>query len=98
MPDPIMFTEAAFLFSPEFTSRSKRPCPPGKQFETLTEMQGLDLNQLDPAVLREAAERCANCASRKPCRHWLRTGVFAYAGDPRCPNAALLHNWRETTR
>jgi hypothetical protein len=55
MPDPIMFTEAAFLQSPEFTSRSKRSCPPGKQFTIMTEMQGLDLNLLDPVLLREAA-------------------------------------------
>ena len=92
MPDPIMFTEAAFLLSPEFAPRSKRRCPPGKQFETFAEMQGLELNELDPDVLHQAAARCATCASRKACRHWLRTGVFSYAGDPRCPNSGLLHN------
>ena len=87
-----MFTEAAFLLSPELAPRPRRRCPPGRQFETLTQMQGLDLNRLDPALLREAADKCANCACRKACRHWLRTGVFTYAGDPRCPNARLLCN------
>jgi hypothetical protein len=97
MPDPIMFTEAAFLQSPEFTSRRKRSCPPGKQFTIMAEMQGLDLNLLDPVLLREAAEKCANCACRKACRRWLRTGTFEHDGDPRCPNAALLRN-RQTVR
>jgi hypothetical protein len=92
MPDLIMLTEAAFLLSPEFATRNKKDCPAGKQFETLAQMVETDLNRIDPAVLQEATNTCARCASRKACRRWLRTGVFAYDGDPRCPNAALLHN------
>jgi hypothetical protein len=92
MPDLIMSTEAAFLLSPEFITRNKRDCPAGKQFETFTQMQGVDPSRIDPAALQEAIDTCARCASRKACRQWLRTGVFAYDGDPRCPNAALLHN------
>lgn len=92
MPDLIMCTEAAFLLSPEAARRSHRRRPPGRQFETFIEMQGIALDELDPAVRREAAERCASCASRKACRRWLRTGLFAYDGDPRCPNAGLMRH------
>jgi hypothetical protein len=90
MPDLIMSTEAAFLLSPEFATRDKRDCPAGKQFETFSHMLEVDLNRIDPAVLQQATDTCTRCACRKACRRWLRTGVFAYGGDPRCPNAALL--------
>jgi hypothetical protein len=92
MPRPIMFTEAAFLFSPDFATRRRMPCRVGRQFETWAKMQGFDIGQLDPTVLRDAAERCARCACRKACRRWLRTGVFEYAGDSRCPNVTLLRH------
>jgi hypothetical protein len=92
MPEPIMFTEAVFLLSPEFAPHAKRRCPSGKQFERFMQLQGVDREHLDPAALQKAAERCTRCACRKACRHWLRTGAFAYAGDPRCPNAGLLRN------
>jgi len=87
-----MFTEAAFLLHPEFKSRAKGHCRPGKQFETFMAMQGLDPDRLDASALRDAAESCSQCACRKACREWLRTGSFAYPGDPRCPNAGLLHH------
>ena len=92
MPSPIMFTEAAFLFGPGFARRRPMPCPAGRQFETFAKMLGSDVDRLDPAVLRDAAGTCGRCACRKACRNWLRTGVFEYAGDPRCPNAALLRH------
>ena len=92
MPSPIMFTEAAFLVGPSFMTRRPIPCRDGQQFETFAKMHGLDISQLDSTVLRDAAETCARCACRKACRQWLRTGVFEYAGDPRCPNAALLRH------
>jgi hypothetical protein len=92
MPSPIMFTEAAFLFGPGFTARRPMPCRVGQQFETLAKMNGFDTGQLDPAVLRGAARACAGCGCRKACRRWLRTGVFEYAGDSRCPNVALLRH------
>jgi hypothetical protein len=85
-----MSTEAASLFGPGFAApRAKRYCA-DVPFETLAEMVGVDTRQLDPAVLSEAMGKCARCATRKACRRWLRTGIFQYAGDPRCPNAALL--------
>jgi Family of unknown function (DUF6455) len=92
MPSPIMFTEAAFLFGPGFATRRPTSCRVGRQFETLAKMLGFDIGQLDPAVLRDAAGTCARCTCRKACRRWLRTGVFEYAGDSRCPNAALLRH------
>ncbi|HVC57338.1 MAG TPA: DUF6455 family protein [Stellaceae bacterium] len=92
MPSPIMFTEAAFLFGPAVAAPRPMPCRSGQQFQTLARMEGTDLSRLDPAAVREAVEICARCACRKPCRRWLRTGVFAYAGDSRCPNAALLRH------
>jgi hypothetical protein len=92
MPDLIMLTEAASLLGPEFATRNKRACPAGKQFETFRHMLEVGLNRIDPAVVQEATNTCARCACRKACRQWLRTGTFAYDGDPRCPNAALLHN------
>jgi hypothetical protein len=92
MPDPFMFTEAAFLLDSSFAMPRPRPCRADRIFQTLAEMEGVDLGQLDPAVVRAAAERCKRCACRKACRRWLRTGVFHYAGDPRCPNIALLHH------
>jgi len=92
MPDLIMLTEVAFMTHPDHTVRNKRPCPVGKQFEILREMQGLGPDRCEPAAQKLAAESCIHCACRKACRQWLRTGVFNYEGDPRCPNAALLHN------
>ena len=92
MPDPFMFTEAALLLDDGFAMPRPRPCPADRIFQTLAEMEGVDLGQLDPGVLREAVERCNRCACRKACRRWLRTGVFRYAGDPRCPNMALLRH------
>ena len=90
MPSPIMSTEAASLFGPGLAApRARRYCA-GVPFETLAEMAGGDIHQLDPTVLREAVGKCAHCATRKACRRWLRTGIFQYTGDPRCPNAALL--------
>jgi len=92
MPSPIMFTEAAFLFGPGYAApRARRRCA-DLPFETLAAMEGVDIRQLDPAVLREATEKCGRCACRKACRRWLRTGAFQHAGDPRCPNADLLRH------
>lgn len=90
MPSPIMFTEAAFLFGPGLAVRRSMPCPAGRQFETLAKMHGIDSGKLDPTTRRDAAQKCTRCAARKACRRWLRTGDFDYAGDPRCPNIALL--------
>jgi hypothetical protein len=87
----IMLTESVLLARPYVSPRNKRPCPAGKQFETYTQMQAVELNQLEPTAMKRAVETCTDCACRKACRQWLRTGVFNYAGDPRCPNAALLH-------
>jgi len=87
-----MFTEAAFLADPGSgfaAPRARHHCA-DVPFETLAELAGVDIRQLDPAVLREAAAKCARCGCRKACRRWLRTGAFNYVGDPRCPNAALL--------
>lgn len=92
MPSPIMFTEAALLSERGSARRRPMPCPAGRQFETLAKMLGSDTGRLDPAVLRDAAAICGRCACRKACRRWLRTGVFEYAGDSRCPNAALLRH------
>jgi hypothetical protein len=92
MPSPIMLTEAAFLSGPGFAAPRARGCRTDHEFETMAGMAGVDVRQLDPAVLREAVGKCARCACRKACRRWLRTGAFHYAGDPRCPNAALLHH------
>ena len=92
MPSPIMSTEAACLFGPGFAEPPARGYCAGVPFETLAAMAGVDIRQLDPAVLREAMGKCARCASRRACRRWLRTGTFQYAGDPRCPNAALLRH------
>jgi hypothetical protein len=92
MPSPIMFTEAAFLFGANFEARRPMPCRDGRQLETWAKMQGSEIGRLDPAVLRDALGTCARCACRKACRRWLRTGVFKYAGDSRCPNAALLRH------
>lgn len=68
------------------------PADAGGQFETLAEAARIDLHRLDPAVLREAMWVCARCASRTPCRRWLRTGVWRDGSDMRCPNAALLRH------
>jgi hypothetical protein len=85
-----MFTEAAFVLGPSFAVQRARRCRVGREFETLAKMHGVDIDQLDPVLMREAIGRCAQCSCRKACRRWLRTGVFQYRGDPRCPNAALL--------
>jgi uncharacterized protein YjiS (DUF1127 family) len=69
----------------------KAPLDAGRQFETLAAAVQADLRRLRPEVLREAMWVCARCASRVPCKRWLRTGTWNYSGDPRCPNAALLH-------
>jgi uncharacterized protein YjiS (DUF1127 family) len=69
----------------------KAPANAGRQFETLAAAEQVDLRQLRPEVLREAMWTCARCECRAPCERWLRTGVWKYSGDPRCPNAALLH-------
>jgi len=87
-----MFTEAGFLFGPDSAVRRPILCRAGRQFETLAKMYGFDIGQLDPTALRDAAGTCAGCACRKACRRWLRTGVFKYAGDSRCPNARLLRH------
>ncbi len=91
MPSPIKLTEAAFLFGPDFAVRRPMPCRVDRQFETLAIRCGSDMGRLESAVLRDAAGICARCGCRKACRRWLRTGVFKYAGDPRCPNAPLQH-------
>lgn len=90
MPDLLMFTEAAFLTGPRFATPHPRHVSSNRVFETLAEMEGVDIDRLDPAVLRNAKVACAHCAAHEACRRWLRTGIFKYAGDPRCPNAALL--------
>ena len=92
MPDLLMCTEASALFVLTVESRSAVHCTRGKQFETFAEMQGIDIDRLDPDMLHEAAQKCTVCACRKACRRWLRTGVFEYAGDSRCPNITLLRN------
>src|SRR6266702_156943 len=94
MPSPIMFTEAVFLFGPGFAMQRPMPCRRGREFATWAKMHGFDIGQLDPALLRAAVETCAHCSCRKARRRWLRTGVFEHAGDPRCPNAALLRHGR----
>ncbi len=92
MPDLLMTTEAASLFGPGFATPRARRCRADRVFQVWAEMQGVDVNQLGPAVLYVAVERCRRYACRKACRRWVRTGVFQYAGDPRCPNAVLLHH------
>lgn len=92
MPSPIMLTEAAFLLMPAFPARRARPCRADRLFETLAELEAVDIAQLDAAMLRQARGTCDGCACRRACRRWLRTGVFENSGDPRCPNAALLHH------
>ena len=68
------------------------PADAGAQFETFAEMAQVDLHSLDPAVLREAHWVCTRCESRRPCKRWLRTGVWRDSADMRCPNAALFHH------
>jgi uncharacterized protein YjiS (DUF1127 family) len=70
----------------------KAPADAGRQFETLAAAEQVDLRQLRPEVLREAMWTCARCECRAPCERWLRTGIWNYSGDPRCPNAALLRH------
>lgn len=90
MPDPVMFDEGAFLYSSGFAAPRPRRCRTSRIFETLATMEGVDISRLDPVSVHKAKLTCAHCACREACRRWLRTGVFQYAGDPRCPNAALL--------
>jgi len=92
MPDPIMFTEAALLYGPPFATRRERRPGSTSEFEIFAKMRGLPVGQLDPTTLRQAAEGCSQCACRRACRRWLRTGTFNYSGDSRCPNAGLLAN------
>ncbi len=66
------------------------PSDAGRQFEALAEAEGIDLQELDPEVLREAIAVCVRCQYRAPCKRWLRTGIWTYGKEPRCPNAALL--------
>ncbi len=68
------------------------PADAGRQFDHLAEMEGVDVHQLAPEVLREATWKCLRCPLRRPCKHWLRAGVWDGDGDTRCPNAALLHH------
>ena len=90
MPDPIMFTEVAFFYGPPFRTSRERRTRPTSEFETFAKMTGFSVAQTDPATLRQAVEECTQCACRRACRRWLRTGTFNYSGDSRCPNAALL--------
>ncbi len=66
------------------------PADAGTQFEDFARLAGVDLHELDPAVLREAMWKCTRCECRAPCKLWLRTGVWKHAGDQRCPNAPLF--------
>jgi len=68
------------------------PADAGRQFETFAETARIDLHHLSPAVLRDARWVCTLCECREPCKRWLRAGVWQYAGDPRCPNAALFRH------
>jgi uncharacterized protein YjiS (DUF1127 family) len=68
------------------------PANAGRQFEMMAELEGVDLTRLRAGVVREAIKTCSHCASRGPCERWLRTGVWKYSGDPRCPNAALFRH------
>ena len=92
MPSPIMFTEAAFLYGPPLMTPREKKYRPSGEFETFARMRGVDLGRIDPVTLNQARERCGQCACQTACRRWLRTGVFSYSGDSRCPNAALLTN------
>jgi uncharacterized protein YjiS (DUF1127 family) len=67
------------------------PADAGSQFEKMAAIEGVDLEALPAHTVREAIWKCTRCASRKQCKRWLRTGVWQYDGDPRCPNAGLLH-------
>jgi hypothetical protein len=71
--------------------KRRAPADAGGQFEIMAAAAQADLRRRRPEVLREAMWVCARCASRVPCKRWLRTGTWNYSGDPRCPNAALLH-------
>jgi hypothetical protein len=90
MPDPIMLTEIAFLFRAAPTPRRARQSRSRNPFKTWAELEKINTRKIGPAKLCEAAGACAGCPCCKQCRRWLRTGVFRYAGDPRCPNAVLL--------
>lgn len=64
----------------------------GPQFEAMATAEDVDPNGLDPAALCKAIWVCGRCECREPCKRWLREGIWKYDGDPRCPNAALLHH------
>jgi uncharacterized protein YjiS (DUF1127 family) len=66
------------------------PADAGRQFGVLADMTGVDLGRLPAAAVHEAIWKCARCPARTPCKRWLRGAGWNYAGDPRCPNAALL--------
>lgn len=68
------------------------PADAGREFGIFAQMQGVDVKRLPPDVVREAVHACAHCASRVPCKRWLRTGTWKYDGDSRCPNAALFYH------
>ena len=85
-----MFSEAGFRTGLCFAAPRARRCRSDRPFETLAAMAGVNIHRIDPDVLRNAVRKCAGCACRQACRRWLRTGVFPYSGDPRCPNADLL--------
>lgn len=93
MPSPFMFSEAALMFCRDVAARRRMQCRSGEEFVAMANMHGVDPAQLNPSVLLAAQQRCAQCARRKACRRWLRTGEFQYSGDPRCPNLPLLQNW-----
>jgi uncharacterized protein YjiS (DUF1127 family) len=74
----------------ELDELAAAPADAGRQFEKMAAIEGLDLDTLPAHAVREAMWKCTRCASRKECKRWLRTGVWQYDGDPRCPNAALF--------
>jgi hypothetical protein len=65
----------------------KGPADAGRQFEALAAATQVDVHRLSPEVLRQATWACMRCACRAPCKRWLRSGVWEYGGDSRCPNA-----------
>ena len=67
------------------------PLDAGQQFETLAEMEKVELSAIPPDELREAHWNCVRCDCREPCKRWLATGVWEHEGDSRCPNADLLN-------
>jgi len=43
MPNPIMFTEGAFLYGPPFATRQERRPHPTSEFEIFAKMRGFPL-------------------------------------------------------